>query len=108
MKNYFRVQKKGYTFEQMKSHNSGDGGDGHETGLAVSAFANGLDGGSRFGGAWEAMDDDDDVIVLTGYVIFQIYDGYRIDPLEEIARFTVSEWKKMMADGRAEEQYEYQ
>jgi len=105
MKNYFRTQKKGYTFEQMKSHTSADGGDGQDVGLAVSGRADGLDGGSRFGGAWDAMDDDDDVIVLTGTVVCEIYDGYRIYPTAEVARFAVSKWNEMLDNGTA---YEYE
>ena len=86
MKNYFRVQQKGYTFDQMKNFNS-------------------IDGGSKFGGAWEAMNDDDDLVILNGRVICRIYDGYRIIPAAEVARFKISEWKIMLADGSA---YDYE
>lgn len=64
--NFFRVQKKGYTFDQMKNFSSVDGGDGYSEGLAVSGSPEGKDGGSRFGGAWEAMNDDDDLVILQG------------------------------------------
>ena len=105
MKNYFRVQQKGYTFDQMKNFNSIDGGDGENEGLAVSSAPNGIDGGSKFGGAWEAMNDDDDLVILNGRVICRIYDGYRIIPAAEVARFKISEWKIMLADGSA---YDYE
>lgn len=101
MKNYFRVQQKGYTFDQMKNFNSVDGGDGENEGLAVSSAPNGIDGGSKFGGAWEAMNDDDDLVILNGQVVCRIYDGYRLIPTSEVARFKISEWKKMLADGSA-------
>jgi len=89
---FFRVQGKGHTLEEMKSHVSLS--DGHEIqgGLCVSGSADGRDGGSRFGGAWDAMDDDDEVVVLEGDIICKLYDGYRIAPTTEVARFTVGEW----------------
>jgi hypothetical protein len=101
MARFYRVQKKGYSFEDMCNHVSADGGDGYDEGLAVSGRPDGLDGGSRFGGAWDAMDPDDEVIVLEGRILCEIYDGYRIEPTREIARFTVAQWEKMLNDGRA-------
>ena len=100
---FFRVQQKNYSFEQMCTHVSADGGDDMETvgGLAVSGRVDGLDGGSRFGGSWDAMDEDDDVVVLEGHIIARLYDGYRIEPTREVARFKISEWREMLADGRA-------
>jgi hypothetical protein len=100
-KRFFRVQHKGYSFQETASFNSLDGGDGYDEGLAVSGSPDGLDGGNRFGGALGAMDDDDDVLILEGEVITKIYDGYRIRPTREIARFKVSEWIKMIQDGTA-------
>jgi hypothetical protein len=105
MKNYFRVQQKGYTFDQMKNFNSVDGGDGENEGLAVSSAPNGIDGGSKFGGAWEAMNDNDDLVILNGQVVCRIYDGYRLIPTAEVARFTIAQWKTMLADGSA---YDYE
>lgn len=100
---FFRCQTRGYTFEQMAAFNSADGGDdGEAEGLAVSGRADGLDGGARFGGAWDAMDDQDEVVVMDGQVVAEIYDGYRIRPTREVARFTVAEWREMMVDGRAQ------
>lgn len=99
---FFRAQVGHYTFEQMREFVSEDGGDDGETvGLAVSSRADGLDGGSRFGGAWDAMSQDDEVIVLEGVVLAEIYDGYRIEPVREIARFTVTEWTRMLETGTA-------
>lgn len=100
---FFRVQGKGIRFEDMVNFNSVDGGDDSDTaeGLAVSGRADGLDGGSRFGGSWDAMDNDDEVIVLEGTMVEKIYDGYRIRPTREIARFTVEQWTKMLESGEA-------
>jgi len=74
--------------------------------LAVSSRADGLDGGGpRFGGAWDALDDDDEVIVLEGYIIKKIYDGYRVRPIREVARFTLTEWEQML---ESEEAFEFE
>jgi hypothetical protein len=105
---FFRVQHKGYSFEDMRAFVSGDGGDdlGEEVGgLCVSGSPSGLDGGSRFGGSWDAMSDDDELVVLEGYVLARLYDGYRIEPVREVARFTIAEWKRMLADESA---YDYE
>ena len=98
---FFRVQSKGYKFSDMVDHNSADGGDGNEAGLAVSGRPDGLDGGGRFGGAWDAMDDNDDIVIVEGIIVSEIYDGYRIIPEKEIARFTIGQWKSMLADETA-------
>jgi len=100
-KHFFRVQTKGISFDEMRTWNSADGGDGASEGLAVSMSPDGRDGGSRFGGAWDAMDNDDDLVILEGEVLAEIYDGYRIRPTRELARFTIAEWSKMLEDGSA-------
>ena len=101
MKRFFRVQSKGFSFEDMKTFDSLSGGDGEIEGLTVSGSADGMDGGSRFGGAWDAMNDDDEVVILEGEVIHKIYDGYRINPTHEVARFTVEQWSEMLEDSSA-------
>ncbi len=98
---FFRVQHKGISFDQMRDFDSGDGGDGETEGLCVSTRPDGLDGGSRFGGSWDAMEDDDEIIVLEGHVVTQVYDGVRIRPSREVARFTIAEWERMLNDGSA-------
>jgi len=101
---FFRVQSKGYSFERMTGYDSMDGGDdGTETGIAVSGRADGRDGGSKFGGAWDAMNEDDEVVVLEGQIVAEIYDGYRIRPTREIARFTIAVWREMLIGGTAQE-----
>lgn len=93
--NYFRLQEEGLTLEQMQSFNSADGGDGHTEGLCVSEKPD------SFGGAWQAHNDDDEIVILKGQVIAEIYDGYRIRPTEEVARFTKAEWRAKIEDGSA-------
>ena len=101
---FFRVQGKGHTFEEMKEFISQRGDiedDSEATGICVSASPDGIDGGSRFGGAWDAMDDDDDLVVLEGRIIEKLYDGYIIIPEREVARFTIAQWSEMLESGTA-------
>lgn len=98
---FFRAQEKGISFEDMANFNSADGGDGEQVGLAVSGSPDGYDGGSRFGGAWDALEDNDEIIVLEGIVLQEIYDGYRIRPTREVARFALAEWERMLETGEA-------
>lgn len=102
---FFRVQHKGIPFAKMKDFNSADGGDGCVEGLCVSGSPSGLDGGSRFGGSLDALDPDDEIVILEGYILHEIYDGYRIRPTREVARFTLKQWEKMIQDGSA---YDYE
>jgi hypothetical protein len=92
MNNYFRAQSKGYTFKQMQNFNSADGGDGCENagGLCACLTVADLLRNTVMG----AMYDNDEVIVIGGYKITEIYDGYRIDPVKEIARFTVKYFRE--------------
>jgi len=93
--NFFRIQEAGITFDEMKKFNSADGGDGNEDGLCVSASPN------KFGGAWGAYGDDGEVVIMKGVIICEIYDGYRIRPTSEVARFTKAEWTTKIADESA-------
>jgi len=101
MNTFFRVQGKGYSFEEMQQHQTQVDVDDFEAGLCVSTSPDGYDGGSQFGGAYDAMDDDDDLVILEGKVIREIYDGVVIIPTREIARFTIAEWDKMLESGEA-------
>lgn len=96
--NFFRLQAKGIKFEDMQSFVSDDGGDGSDVGgLCVTDRV-----GLNFGGAEYAYGDNDaEVVVMTGRILAEIYDGYRIEPTAEVARFAFGEWKKMVEDGRA-------
>ena len=49
------------------------------------------------------MNQDDEVLILEGYDVEKIYDGYRIKPEREVARFTVREWERMLEDGSADD-----
>lgn len=102
--NFFRLQAKGVKFEEMKSFISDDGGDGLADsvgGLCVTGRI-----GLNFGGAEYAYGDDDaEVVVMSGHILAEIYDGYRISPTAEIARFSFGDWKRMVADESA---YDYE
>lgn len=98
--NFFRLQDAGITFEQMMDFNSANGGDGLEDeeleGLCVS------DTPDSFGGAEGAYGPGrpGEVVILKGYGT-RIYDGYRIQPTKEIARFSWETWMAKIADGSA-------
>jgi hypothetical protein len=91
MKNFFRAQKSGISFKDMQNHVSHDGGEGwEELGIEISGICacdsvTELKGNTVMG----AMNDNDEVVVFTGNVITEIYDGYRVEPVQEITRFTV-------------------
>ena len=102
--NFFRLQRAGINFDAMVKFVSADGGDDCDTGLCVTESVS----DTRFGGADGAYNADageGEVVVMKGRVISRIYDGYRIEPTKEIARFTFAEWLAMVEDGSAE-QYE--
>ena len=102
--------KKGISFEEMKTFNSEDVIDVFAEGLCVSGNPNGFDGdgGSRFGGAWDAYDDDGEIVIMEGRIISKIYDGYRIRPTREIARFTKKQWMDMLETGDAWDYEDYE
>ena len=97
--NFFRLQDAGITFEQMMDFNSANGGDGMEdeelSGLCVS------DTPDSFGGAEGAYGSGrpGEVVILKGYGS-RIYDGCRIQPTKEVARFSWDAWMAKIADGR--------
>lgn len=90
---YFRAQTKGYSFEDMKSFVSGDGGDGMgEEAGGVCACISPDD--LRRNTVMDAMEPDDDVIVFEGYALAEIYDGYRVQPVRELLRMTVQQFRE--------------
>lgn len=97
--NYFRLQDANIRFEDMRNYASADGGDdcGDVGGLCVS------DSPDTFGGAEGAYDSTrpGEVVILRGQKLAKIYDGYRIRPTAEVARFPLDEWKRMVAEGTA-------
>lgn len=89
MNNYFRAQVGSYTLEQMQSYVSEDGADdGGAEGICACLTVSDLLNNT----VMDAMDDDDEVVVLKGIEVTEIYDGYRIYPTEVVARFTVAEF----------------
>ena len=102
---FFRAQHKGHSFTDMQAYSSGDGGDGFGElgGLCATRSANGEhNGGIPFGGCWSILADDDEVVVFDGIIITEVYDGYRVEPIAEVARFTVGQWCDMLDTGEAE------
>ena len=96
---FFRLQDAGIGFDEMCDFVSADGGDGMEAegGLCVSGR---LD---KFGGAEGAYGPGRpaEIVILTGRILAEIYDGYRIEPRTEVTRFGWEAWKIMLADGSA-------
>jgi len=105
--NFFRVQEPGIPFEAMKAHRSqhfDESGEWFEAdGICACMSADGLEGGSRFGGAWDALYPDGEVVVFRGHIVEEIYDGYIVEPIEEIARFPLDVWERMLQTGEAQE-----
>jgi hypothetical protein len=99
MANYFRLQDAGISFKDMCSFTSADGGDGEEEvgGLCVSMSPD------KFGGAEGAYGAgrQGEVVILKGRKLAEIYDGYRIQPTAEVARFSLEVWEQMVKDESA-------
>lgn len=88
MNTYFRAQTKGISFEDMKHYNSADGGDGNEMGLCACLSVSELLRNT----VMDAMDNNDEVVIFKATGAYEIYDGYRVAPQEEICRMTVREF----------------
>lgn len=102
MKTYFRAQHAGYSFSDMTDFVSADGGDDLEEvgGICACSTVADLLRNTVMG----AMSANDEVVVFSARKIAEIYDGYRVEPVAELARFTVAEFK---ADAKSiAEQYE--
>ncbi len=105
---FYRLQDAGISFADMQRYDSFDSvidedGDevmGQPGGLCTTDRTN-----DSFGGAWGAYDDTrpGEIVVMEGEIVEQIYDGYRINPTREIARFTTREWAKMVEDETIED-----
>jgi hypothetical protein len=96
--NFFRLQGKGITLEQMQQYKSTDADDTQYDGVCADDSPGGF-----FGGAWPVPEGDDslEVVVFTGHITQEIYDGVVVKPAEEIARFSVREWRQKLADETA-------
>lgn len=99
---FFRVQEPGISLAAMQDWNSSDGGDGGGDGLCAIET---IESPPRFGGAWDALFDCGEVVVLQGEKLCRIYDGVRIRPTAVVARHSAAEWTEMVADGSA---YQYE
>lgn len=97
--NFFRLQDAGISFEDMQNYTSADGGDGmgEVGGLCVSGSPD------KFGGAEGAYGPSrpGEVVILKGRKLAEIYDGYRIQPTVEVARFSLEVWEQMIDDETA-------
>lgn len=90
MHNYFRAQVGSYTLDEMQNYTSLDGGDdGGEQGVCACITVNDL----LHNTVMDAVDDTDEVVVIRARELSEIYDGYRVYPVEIVARFTVAEFK---------------
>jgi len=100
--NYFRAQGKGHTLIEMQNHTSKDGAnEGGTEGVCCCDSIDGLLNNT----VMDAMNDDDEVVVIRGQEIAEIYDGYRVYPTEIIARMTVAEFTRLAETGAA---YDYE
>lgn len=88
---FYRAQTKGIPFDDMQAYVSADGGDGMEEvgGVCACSSVNDLLMNTVMG----AMNDDDEVIVFEGVWLADIYDGSRVRPVREIARYTIADVK---------------
>lgn len=121
-KNYFRLQEKNISIEQMRTFTSDYSNDAeyldsdmfeteeeYETALAeqtekynltICVSDNAYE--KSFGGA--AGLENAEIIVLNGTKAFDIYDGARLysESLAEVARFDVETWRTMQENGEVE------
>lgn len=91
MNNYFRAQTKNSSFEQLQNHISADGGDGLEEQGGVCACLTITE--MLRNTVLDVLEEDDEIVIFEGYEICEIYDGYRVQPIREIARMTIREFK---------------
>lgn len=101
--NFFRLQGKGHNLEDMQNYETlvdvdpETGEDIREKGVCATL---GPDDG--FGGAHCLLDSPEhEVVVFKGRIVQEIYDGYVVEPIEEIARFSAPEWAAKIKDESA-------
>lgn len=88
---YFRAQTRNISFQNLQSHISADGGDGMEEQGGVCACLTVTE--MLRNTVMDALDEDDEVVIFAGHEICEIYDGYRVQPIREIARMTICEFR---------------
>jgi hypothetical protein len=91
MTTYFRAQTTGYTFDQLLSHTSGDGGDGYGDVGGVCATVTVADLLNNT--VMDVLNADDEVVIFTGEKLETIYDGYRVRPIALLARMSVAHFR---------------
>lgn len=105
---FSRVQGIGYSLEQMQSYQSIHGWD-EEAGdyLRVDGLAccNGIPGNTGFGGTGGGFDGIHEVVIFYGHWIENIYDGCVAYPVEIAARFTPSEFERLLESGDIDEMF---
>lgn len=86
---YIRAHRGSFTFEELTTHTSLDGGDGvgDQGGVCACDSVASLLSNT----VMSALEDTDEVIVFRGYPVCAIYDGWRVVPTAEVARFTVAD-----------------
>lgn len=75
---YFRLQRAGITLSAMQRHRTREG-NGVPCQLSMS---------DSFGGAWDAFEDDGEIVVLEGKKLRDLYDGVLLYPTRILARFS--------------------
>jgi len=86
MKIFYRIQEEGIDFESMKIFNSDDGGDGlgNIGGLCACESITDLINVKH-------CTNGNELVVFYGQKLVDIYDGCRVKPIKEIARFDITE-----------------
>jgi len=95
MKNFFRVQGKGLTLEEMQSHNSADGAskDGPHEGLCAADSVCQLRSYLKQADFRPERDDKDmEVVIYEGRRIETLYDGVTTYPIKIHERVTLTEF----------------
>ncbi len=102
---FFRIQAKGFSFEDMKRHISYDGGDVGEDGIYEGiCAADSVSALEHYTNGWLASNEYDDyeVVVFEGGQAVDCGDGFRVLSLyEEVARFSYKKWAEMLENETA-------
>lgn len=90
---FLRVQDAGIPFSALQAFTSADGGDD----LACMGGLCACDSVSALlrNTAIEAYGPDRpaEVVIFTGRILARIYDGYRVEPIRELARYPLEEFR---------------
>lgn len=112
MKQLFsRVQGVGHSLSDMQQYQSIHGWDEEaDDYLRVDGLAccDGIPFGMNFGGTGGGFDGHDEVVIFRGDWVENIYDGCVAYPTEIVARYSPSEFKKLLESGELEKIYDGQ